>query len=71
MMRRVLVVLAVAALALGMTACAGSPAAAGGCCPMSSGGCKAEGKPMSCDMKAACNCCAKGAEGAPSQGHQH
>jgi len=63
MMRRMLGFLAVAALALGLGGC---------CCPMSSGDCKAEGKPMSCDMKkAACSCCDKGAEGTPSQGHQH
>jgi hypothetical protein len=70
-MRRVLVFLAAAALALGLNACTGSPAAPGGCCAKGSGGSKAEGKPMTCEMKAACSCCAKGDVGASSQDHQH
>jgi hypothetical protein len=71
-MGRVLGVLAAALLALGLGACAECSTASEKCCSMSSGGCKAEGKPMTCGMKEACCCCAKGAaEGAPSQAHQH
>ncbi|HLY74585.1 MAG TPA: hypothetical protein VKU80_10755 [Planctomycetota bacterium] len=72
-MSRVLGILAAALLALGLSACCmGSAAASGACCSMSSGGCKAAGKPMACDQKAACSCCAKeAAEGAGPQSHQH
>ncbi|HVR83669.1 MAG TPA: hypothetical protein VMU54_05110 [Planctomycetota bacterium] len=71
-MTRILGVLAAALFALGLGACAECSTAPGQCCSMSSGGCKAEGRPMSCGMKATCCCCAKeAAEGAPSQGHQH
>jgi hypothetical protein len=62
-MRHLLCVLA-AALALTLTA--------GGCCSMNGESCKADGKAMTCDMKAGCSCCKKGAaEGAPSQAPHH
>jgi hypothetical protein len=58
-------------LALSLAACAGTPKA--GCCEMAgAAGCKSEGKAMKCDMKEkAGGCCSKGAEGKPSEGHQH
>jgi hypothetical protein len=72
-MSRILGVLAVARLALELgacSACAGSAATTGGCCSISSEGCKAEGKTMACEKKAACCSTNKVPEGPPFQGHQ-
>jgi hypothetical protein len=70
-MGRILGVLAATLLALGPSACTGSPATRGKCCSMSSGGSKAEGKPTACETYTGCSRYSNEApEGTPSREHQ-